>query len=76
MRDKKTRRRMDSILTGAAVGIIMFILFNLAVDWALFGTVKPCKTVTSYKDGSSVQVCSANDGKIDYAGRVKYKLNN
>lgn len=43
-----------TLLIGVFIGAIM----PLAIDFALFGTVKPCETVTRYEDGSSIIKCS------------------
>lgn len=38
-------------------GVILGLLMPFLVDYALFGTPMPCKTVQVYEDGSSIQSC-------------------
>lgn len=46
-----------SKLTILVLGIVIGLIIPLAIDLALFGTIQPCKTLTSYEDGSTTQVC-------------------
>lgn len=43
------------------IGIVIGLLFPLAIDYVMFGTISPCETVTAYEDGSSVQHCSVKE---------------
>lgn len=49
--------KLAILLIGLTIGLIT----PLAVDYALFGTIEPCKTITKYEDGSSVQNCEVKN---------------
>jgi len=38
-------------------GILIGLAIPFLIDWAMFGTPIPCKTVVVYEDGGSLQTC-------------------
>lgn len=42
-------------------GVVLALIAPLLIDWALFGTPTPCKTIKSFEDGSSIQACSVKE---------------
>ena len=42
-------------------GLVVAFIAPLVLDWALFGTATPCKTIETYKNGSSLQACGVKE---------------
>lgn len=38
-------------------GVVLALVLPFLIDFALFGTPFPCKTIQTFEDGSSVQSC-------------------
>jgi hypothetical protein len=52
---------MTKFITGVILGAVLVVVVGAAIDYMLFGTIKPCETVQRFEDGSSIINCSVKE---------------
>lgn len=41
-----------------ALGLAIGMLVPMMIDWSLFHTISPCRTIQQFEDGSTIQRCT------------------